>query len=151
MSYTRALMSLRPGVANWRIADDSTAELLLETITGWPQDNPLPTAAELEVAIVSSRKVDQINSVWNTFRALRAQFFTRLDYMRLDALTAGDTATALTIQTAIVALRNMPTSVDLTACADRAAMEKAVLTAWQTAIVSMPADLRSKFTAAGGA
>jgi hypothetical protein len=48
MSYTLALLSLRPDVRGWSCTDDSSAESLLSTLRNWPGTIVLPTRDELE-------------------------------------------------------------------------------------------------------
>lgn len=60
MRYAQQLRILNPGLSGYGYTDESSAAAFLASLTNWPENMPLPTAAELELAVGNNLVVDTV-------------------------------------------------------------------------------------------
>lgn len=75
MKYGTAFATLCPAAVGYSIGDDSTPELLLASVTNWPVEVSLPTAA----AIYAQQGLLEKTAILNQARELREKTFLRLN------------------------------------------------------------------------
>lgn len=102
---------------------------------GIPDDPPVPTHTEL---------VEQAKAAT---RIQRQPIITVLDGLQSTALTKGDTAKALAIETAKQGLRDI-TDTDLSACVTYEDMRQAIKHAYAVLAAALPMDIRKAFSEA---
>lgn len=60
MKYAQQLRILNPELSGYGYTDESSAAAFLASLTNWPDNIPLPTAAELEFAVANNLVVDTV-------------------------------------------------------------------------------------------
>lgn len=101
---------------------------------------------EVEVALAPSLSVLSAEVI-SLARSQRGPIIAMLDGMQASAITLADMPRAQLIETAKQALRDI-TKVDLSQCADAAAMKVVIMTRYKAIAAALPADIRTSFAQA---
>lgn len=127
-------------------------------IERWDIDAPIPTLQQLRDAYAAWQAEENahprlVEKTLKKARALRPPIMSILDGMQASALVNATLITVNQQQVALAsviegckqALKDLPTTVDLSQCTTQQQMELAVLQAYQAIVVAAPPEIKSAF------